>query len=122
MARERHPNHVALVREALDPVHEPRHEKKPRPSSRSRFPGSVGSMQAFLEIEAESLVEHLENEALLRARRPHLHVRAGPLSIAAQDGVGERFGERDGNVEAGLPCGYANCAHCVATISTTRSM
>src|SRR6476469_8755455 len=89
IALERHPNHVALVREALDTIHEPGHEKEAPAVFALEIAGLGGIREAVLEIESQPFVEHLEDEALLRDVDLHLHVRAGPLSIAAKDGVGE---------------------------------
>ena len=66
------------------------------------LPGSVGIGEALLEVEAASLIEHLEDEAILRDVHLHLHARVGALAVPAQDRVRERLAERDGDVQAAL--------------------
>src|SRR5690242_16955653 len=60
MALERHPNHVALVRKSLDTIHQARHQKEAAAVLALEIARLGGIHQAVLEIEAETLVEHLE--------------------------------------------------------------
>src|SRR5664279_4031601 len=105
MTPERHPNHVALVREALDAVHESGHEKEPPAIFALEVLGLRRVCQAILEVEAVALVEHLEDQAVLRHVDLHLHVRIVAFAVAAQDGIRERFAQGDGNIEAALARG-----------------
>src|SRR3569623_2117840 len=85
---ERHPNHVALVRKPLDTIHEPRHQEQAPAVLALQIAWLGGIHQTILKIEAVTLVEHLEDQTLPCDVDLHLHVRASPLAIAAQDGIG----------------------------------
>ena len=61
MALGRHPNHVALVREALDAVHQSGHEKESAPVLSLEVVGLGGTGEALVLAKPASFVEISEN-------------------------------------------------------------
>src|SRR5262245_52765704 len=102
-AEECHP-HLAAPRnvDALHGVHQAAHEEQAAAVfavdvlRRSRID------ELRFDVEAFSFVADLEDEARFVHLGAHVHVFRGVVSIAAENRVGDGFGERDGNVERDL--------------------
>ena len=67
------------------------------------FSGVVGIDHRRFEIEPRAFVRDLDDQALGVDFGAHVDVLGRIVAVAAQDGVGQRLGERDGDVEHELP-------------------
>src|SRR6185437_9189381 len=88
--------------DALDAVHELTHQKQAAPILAVEVLGRGRIGHGVVEIEAGSLVHDFDDESLGIDERPNVHVLRRVVSVSAQDGVGERLRERDGDVEHDL--------------------
>ena len=103
MTPERHANHVAVIAEALDGVHEPRHQEESPTIFADYVLGPRRIFHTSGKIETGALVHDFHDEAVAVDIAADLDMLGGGLAIPAEDGVGECLGERHREVQRGLP-------------------
>lgn len=107
---ERQADDVSVPRESLDPVHELEHEIE----STSVFSPNVfrrgGIANAFFQVEAAAFVDYVDDDPLGIGVGAHVYGLLRVGQVAVEDGIGERLGQSDRDVERALPVGIRQFA------------
>jgi hypothetical protein len=99
---EREANDVVLPARLFHAVHELLHQEDAASLFALQMLRRSGVVHHRRHVEAGALIGYIEDERPIRNGGTQTDVLGGILVIAADDGVRERFAERDGNVERAL--------------------
>jgi hypothetical protein len=88
--------------DALHVVHELLHEEQSASVLAIDVAGRGGIDQRRVEIESRTLVRDLDDQPKTIDLGANVDVLRGVVEVAAEDRVGQRLGERDGDVEHDL--------------------
>src|SRR5690606_20317247 len=104
-AAQRKAHHIASVVKALNPVHQSTHQEQPSTVLAHQLLGSSWIDQVILQLESTTFVPYLQHEFATVNRYSNEHRLAGVFPIAAEDCIGQRFSQRNRNVQCAITFG-----------------